>query len=112
MSVRGGLIIGATSQILAPYGSASLVGYYDGGLAINIAISDPNLATSPYVAGFTAHQHACDGEGGNVWVDAISSSLGYQFTTPICNSGSFWDLYPGAVQAGICLVPINPPSTN
>jgi hypothetical protein len=43
-----------------------------------------------------------------VWVDTVNVNMGYQLTTPICNSGSFGDSYPGAVQVGVCLAPINP----
>jgi len=103
-----GYIIGATSQTLQLYGSVSFVGYYEDGLAIDITIIDPNLAAGPSVASFTAHVALL----GKLWVDTIQSGLGYQFTTPICNSGSGRYAYPSAIQAGICLVPINPPSTN
>jgi hypothetical protein len=113
-----GTISGASSQTLQPYGSVSFVGnYYNapwngGGLAIDIVIVDPNLGQSSQVAYFLAHQHYCQDEGGEVWVDSQSQGIGYQLTAPICNSGADLDSYPGAVQIGICLAPINPPSSN
>jgi len=105
-----GTIIGSSSQTLQPYGSVSFVGYYADGLAIDISIVDPNLGGSPSVASFVAHQHDCYMKGGEVWVDTTTSGPGYQLTSPICNSGAFGDSYPGAVQVGICAVPISPPS--
>jgi hypothetical protein len=97
---------------LQPYGSVSFIGYYASGLAIDITITDPNLAGADSVASFTAHQDHCVMAAGNVWVDPPSTSTGYQLTTPICNSGSFANSCPGTVQIGICLAPINTQGSN
>lgn len=48
----------------------------------------------------------------NVWPDPPQGSMGYQFTTPICNPGSHANTFPGAAQVGICLAPINPTPSN
>jgi hypothetical protein len=113
-----GKIIGTSSQTLQPYGSVSFVGYYtgvpgsSGGLAIDISILDPYLSQDRRAAFFTAHQHYCGVAAGDVWVDTQLMGLGYQLTPPICNSGACEDSYPGAVQIGICMAPINPPPSN
>jgi hypothetical protein len=115
---QGAIVNGPSSQTLQPYGSVSFVGYYTGeqgmggGLAIDITISDPNLAGADSVAKFTAHQNYCALAGGDVTVDSTSKSMGYQLTTPICNSGSYANSCPGTVQVGICLAPINDQSSN
>jgi hypothetical protein len=104
---QGVTVNGPSSQTLQPYGSVSFVGYYTNELAIDITITDPNLAGAGSVASFTAHQNNCVMAAGDVTVDQLSTSLGYQLTAPICNSGSFANSFPGAVQIGICLAPIN-----
>ena len=111
-SGQGVTVNGPSSQTLQPYGSVSFIGYYTTGLAIDIAITDPNLAASSPVATFTAHQHECVAAAGDVWVDSTSKSMGYQLTTPICNSGSLANSFPGTVQIGICLAPINTQGSN
>lgn len=103
-----GYVVGSASQTLQPYGSVSFSTYYEAGLAINVTIVDLNLPGSGWSAAFTAHQHDCGLASGDVWVDTVNVNMGYQLTTPICNSGSFGDSYPGAVQVGVCLAPINP----
>jgi hypothetical protein len=97
---------------MQPYGSVSFVGYYTSGLAIDITITDPDLAGADSVASFTAHQNHCVLAAGDVTVDPPNTSAGYQLTTPICNSGSFANSYPGTVQVGICLAPINAQGSN
>jgi hypothetical protein len=99
-------------QTLQPYGSVTFIGYYAGGLAIDITITDPNLAGADSVAKFTAHQNLCVEAAGDVKVDSTSTSMGYQLIAPICNSGSFVNKCPGTVQVGICLAPINDQSSN
>jgi hypothetical protein len=107
-----GTVTGPTSQTLQPYGSASFVGKYEQGLAVDFAISDPNLVGSSQVASFTGHQHKCSTAAGDVWIDSQQIHLGYQLTTPICYRGSFAKGFAGAAQIGICLAPINPPPSN
>jgi hypothetical protein len=104
---QGVTVNGPTSQTLQPYGSVSFTGYYANGLAIDIAITDPNLAGSGPVATFTANQPYCRDEAGTVTVDTPVIGMGYQLTTAICNSRSNADSFPGTVQIGICLAPIN-----
>jgi hypothetical protein len=108
-----GETFGPSSQTLQPYGSVSFVGIYTSGLAIDIVIYDPNLAAgSGQVAAITFHQHDCYLSAGQVWADPPQVSMGYQFTTPICNPGSHANSFPGAAQVGICLAPINPTPSN
>jgi hypothetical protein len=117
---QGGVTVnGPSSQTLQPYGSVSSIGYYTSGpgipngLAIEITITDPNLAGSGPVASFTSHQNDCLAAGADVWVDPPpATSMGYQLTSPICYSGSFANSYPGTVQIGICLAPINDQSSS
>jgi hypothetical protein len=97
---------------IMPYGSVSIMSQYTSGLAIDVTITDPNLAGSSQVASFTAHQTECVMEAGTPWVDTTENSLGYQLTTAICNAGSWSSSFTGAVQIGICLAPINPPPSN
>ena len=104
-----GIVMFGSSHTLLPYGSVSFVGQYDGGLAIDIVISDPNLGGGSHVASFTAHQHRCSTAAGDIKIDPPQSSLGYQLTTPICYRGSYIEQFPGAVQIGICF---NPSSSN
>lgn len=119
-SSQGGVTVnGPSSQTLQPYGSVSFIGYYTSGpgipngLAIEVTITDLNLAASAPVASFTAHQNYCDLAAGDVWVDPPpESSMGYQLTSPICNPGSFANSYPGTVQIGISLAPINTQSSS
>jgi len=102
-SGQGVTVNGPSSQTLQPYGKVSFIGYYTDGLAIDITATDQNLAGGAgQVASFTAHQHLCVMEAGDVWVDGQTANSGYQLTTPICNSGSFANGCPGAVQVGIC----------
>jgi hypothetical protein len=109
---QGVTVNGPSSQTMQPYGSVSFVGYYTSGLAIDITITDPDLAGADSVASFTAHQNHCVLAAGDVTVDPPNTSAGYQLTTPICNSGSFANSYPGTVQVGICLAPINAQGSN
>jgi hypothetical protein len=108
---QGVTVNGPSSQTLQPYGSVTFIGYHVSGLAIDITITDPNLGTDS-VAKFTAHQNLCGMAAGDVSVDPPSTSMGYQLTTPICNSGSFANACPGTVQIGICLAPINAQGSN
>jgi hypothetical protein len=99
---QGITVNGPSSQTLQPYGSVTFIGYYTGAglssnLAIDIDITDPNLAGADSAAKFTAHRND------SVTVDSIVIGMGYQLTSPICNSG---------VQIGICLAPINAQSSN
>jgi hypothetical protein len=115
---QGVTVNGPSSQTLQPYGSVSFNGYYtgepgtSGGLAIDITITDPNLAGADSVAKFTAHQNYCALAAGDVWVDPPVIGIGYQLTSPIYNSGSFANAYSGTVQIGICLAPINAQGSN
>jgi len=101
-----------SSQTLQPYGSVTFIGYYTNALAIDITITDPNLAGADSVASFTAHQHNCGVEAKDTWVDPPSTSMGYQLTNPICNPGSLANSFPGTVQIGICQAPINDQSSS
>lgn len=113
-SSQGVIVNGPSTQTLQPYGSVSSIGYYTNGLAIDIVITDPNLDGSGWVAKFTAHQNDCVAAGADVWVDpnSIDTNMGYQLTSPICYSGSFAHSFPGTVQIGICLAPINDQGAN
>jgi hypothetical protein len=112
-SPTSGQIVGSSSQTLQPYGKVSFAGLYDSGLAIDIVISDPNLAAgNGQVAAITFHQHDCYEAAGDVWADPPQVSMGYQVTTPICNPGSHANRFPGAAQVGICLASINPTPSN
>jgi hypothetical protein len=100
---QGITVNGPSSQTLQPYGSVTFIGYYTGSglssnLAIDITITDPNLAGADSAAKFTAHRN-----NGSVTVDSIVIGMGYQLTSPICNPG---------VQIGICLAPINAQRSN
>jgi len=117
-SGQGITVNGPSSQTLQPYGSVTFIGYYTGepgtggGLAIDITITDPNLAGGDSVAKFTAHQNFGALAAGDVTVDPPVIGMGYQLTSPICNSGSCANAYSGTVQIGICLAPINAQGSN
>ena len=102
-SGQGITVNGPSTKTLQPYGSVSFIGYYTSGLAIDVTIMDPNLPGSDSVASFTAHQNECLLAGADVTVDPSSASAGYQLTTPVCNSGSYANKCPGALQIGIYL---------
>ncbi|KAJ8100228.1 hypothetical protein POJ06DRAFT_300943 [Lipomyces tetrasporus] len=96
---------GTGSPTVCSYMSASVLGYYSGGLSMQVDIYDPTVSSNHSIASFVAHQHNSYMEGADCWVDTENQNFGFTLGTPVCNIGSWEDNYSGAIQATVSYNP-------